>query len=1020
MGRRYCSVTLFWLASLVVLCPALLAQPETAVTICSGQAGACVVRNGNLPDFPWDGPCSCLTKVVNLTLVDQGIIHLPVTWASPGAFPELRLLNLTFNRINDLPPRWGAPAAFPKLAQLWASFNRVQMLPAEWGTNGAFPALVELRLGSNQISFLPDAPASLPFFPSLRTFSLSRNQITGILPASWGQRGAFTQLRLLSLIENSISELPALWGAAGSFPQLTVLVLDNNSIAALPETWGTNGGFPKLQELSLDQNRIAAFPASWATNTTFQSLQTLTLVDNQLTTLQDSWGSLSTFPALQQLSLDGNRIAALPSAWGSPFRFPVLSKLRLVNNAIASVPATWTTPGAFPNLATLVLENNLLTKAPAVSSAATWPSLLLLSLSGNRIAELPAGWGTPGLFSNLRFLEIGNNSLTRLPPSWSGPNIFPSLSKLDISGGQLEELPDAFFANGSLSNLVNVDASGNHISALPSAWGTPGRTSYIIDLNLANNRIATLPANWGLNNTFPSLLKWNLSNNLIEELPASYSDGRFTVLSSLDLAGNRIRTLPIEWGFKRAFRPLNMLNISGNGVTKIPNSWAFLTSGNNSFPSMDELTLSDTPALAGRKIESVLPGFWTRCIQSGAYGCAVNFLGSNLSTQVSAGVKRQVCFSNITVLFRGPPGYELPRRTNPAVGRGLVPIVQLDEIDLGPEGAHLTGLRFPPRPGNLCRNARAALVIGLMWGSTGGALLLGMIVLRVWHAFKPFEPPASGGARAHSWHKGARLFLWGIGGAAWHVIDLALDLRVLRDVWIQRLDTWVKWVLLAFIIAQYAVAGLFLGASWWGEAWSVPRGAAVKPGAKRAVVGFHWWLVADYAYSHPGAPAPVGLRQLCWAVATWPIAVAAAVVLDAAAILLRFGVHPVVWGKVVSLDAYVAARGLVEELFEAVPQAILQSALYLLGNSAATNYYIDDAIFIPSLIWSLLSLLKCLLGKYKDALAVGTLAPKSVWYELRNMCPLFIDRGGVRSGTGEEANAEEDMVKDKYPLATFA
>ncbi|GAQ84098.1 adenylate cyclase [Klebsormidium nitens] len=1010
-------VALFWLTSLVLLCPVVVSQPQTAVTLCSGQAGACVARNGNLPEFPWDARCACLTKVVNLTLVEQGITRLPVTWASPGAFPELRLLNLTSNSIAELPVGWGAPGAFPKLAQLWVSYNRVQMLPMEWGINGAFPTLVELRLGTNEITSLPDAPAgSLPFFPTLQTLTFPRNRITGSLPASWGRRGAFSQLQQLYLAYNRISAIPASWGVSGSFPQLLDLDLDDNGISALPETWGTGGGFPKLESLTLDQNRIAAFPASWTTNTTvtFPSLQLLTVADNQLTSLPDNWGSPSALRSLQILSLDGNRIAALPSAWGIPLRFPLLGELFLSRNAIAAVPATWTTPGAFPLLQNLVLDNNRLTEAPAVSSGATWRFLISLSLSGNRIAELPASWGARGVFLSLLNLDLGNNSLTRLPPAWPSPTAFASLSNLDISGGQLESLPDAWFANGSLSDLFVLDASGNRISALPSAWGIPGRVCNVVDLNLADNKIAALPPNWGLNDTFPYLFKWNLSNNQMEELPASFSDGRFDILWSLDLAGNRIRTLPTEWGFDGAFRTLVALNVSRNNVTKIPDSWAVQKSGNRSFAILDELKLSDTPALAGRKLESVLPGFWTKCIESGAYGCAVNFLGSNLSTHVSADVKRQVCFGNITVLFRGPPGYELPRRPSKAVGGGLVPIVQFDEIDLGPEGVHLTGLRFPPRPGNLCRNARAALVIGLMWGGTGGALLLGVIVLRVRHAFKSFEAPASGGARAHSWHKGARLFLFGLGGAAWHVVDLALDARVLRDVWIQPLDTWVKWVLLAFIVAQYAIAGLFLGASWWAGAWRSPRGAAAKPRANRSPVGFHWWLVADYTYSHTDAPASVSITQFCWAVATWPFAAAAAVILDAAAIVLRLGVHPVVGGKVVSLDAYVAARGLIEELFEAVPQAILQSALYLLGNSAATNYYIDDAIFIPSLVWSLMSLLKCLLGKYRDALAIGSFAPKAVWHELRNMCPLFIDRADARA---QEANADEgdSELKDLYP-----
>jgi hypothetical protein len=87
---------------------------------------------------------------------------------------------------------------------------------------------------------------------------------------------------------------------------------------------------------------------------------------------------------------------------------------------------------------------------------------------------------------------------------------------------------------------------------------------------------------------------------------------------------------------------------------------------------------------------------------------------------------------------------------------------------------------------------------------------------------------------------------------------------------------------------------------------------------------------------------PLGAKHLPWVLCTWPLAAVAVPFLDLAAILMRFGFHPVIHSKVVTLDPYVSARGLVEVLFEGLPQGIIQSALYLAGNSAATNFYIDD------------------------------------------------------------------------------
>jgi hypothetical protein len=87
-----------------------------------------------------------------------------------------------------------------------------------------------------------------------------------------------------------------------------------------------------------------------------------------------------------------------------------------------------------------------------------------------------------------------------------------------------------------------------------------------------------------------------------------------------------------------------------------------------------------------------------------------------------------------------------------------------------------------------------------------------------------------------------------------------------------------------------------------------------------------------------------------------PLGLLSVLVQDLLAVVEKFGLHLAWEDKIVVLEHYHEGRVLVELLLESFPQAAFQTALYVLGSSRATRFYIDEHIFVQSIVLSLLSL----------------------------------------------------------------
>jgi hypothetical protein len=104
-----------------------------------------------------------------------------------------------------------------------------------------------------------------------------------------------------------------------------------------------------------------------------------------------------------------------------------------------------------------------------------------------------------------------------------------------------------------------------------------------------------------------------------------------------------------------------------------------------------------------------------------------------------------------------------------------------------------------------------------------------------------------------------------------------------------------------------------------------------------------------------GGGSSLGERLLM--VCMWPVGVMYVIVLDIAAILSKFGFYPKVGDNVYSLEHYHESRSTWELVVESIPQACLQSIVYILGSSMATRIFVDDQVFFRSIVSSVLNVL---------------------------------------------------------------
>lgn len=176
------------------------------------------------------------------------------------------------------------------------------------------------------------------------------------------------------------------------------------------------------------------------------------------------------------------------------------------------------------------------------------------------------------------------------------------------------------------------------------------------------------------------------------------------------------------------------------------------------------------------------------------------------------------------------------------------------------------------------------------------------------------------------------------------VVDIATDFLVLREVW----GVWPMWVILASVCVPFVV-GAYTVVKSWGATRSSVRGW-------KGMRVTWMWPLPELNENESAGKGKVTLLSELLRILLLPLGLLGVLVQDLLSVAERFGLH-LAWGdEIVVFERYHEARALVELLLESLPQAIFQSALYVLGSSRATRIYIDQRLFVQSIVVSLCSL----------------------------------------------------------------
>ncbi|VDI59563.1 Hypothetical predicted protein [Mytilus galloprovincialis] len=218
----------------------------------------------------------------------------------------------------------------------------------------------------------------------------------------------------------------------------------------------------------------------------------------------------------------------------------------------------------FSQITKLLLDHNDIESIP--DSIDSFPSLQVLSMTGNRLIRLP---DCIGCLTCLQELLLNENELCSLPDRISE---LSQLQILNLTGNCLKELPESF---GDLIKLKTLHIEENKLEILPS---TLGLLENLEVLELCDNTISYLPVSIG---RLKSLKILNMCNNKLDSIPETVGD--MLSLETIDLSGNNVELLPSHFSSSVT---LKRLFLDRNRITQLPDWVAELS-------CIEEFTASD-------------------------------------------------------------------------------------------------------------------------------------------------------------------------------------------------------------------------------------------------------------------------------------------------------------------------------------------------------------------------------------------------------------------------------------------
>ncbi|KAL3131869.1 hypothetical protein ABBQ38_007579 [Trebouxia sp. C0009 RCD-2024] len=615
-----------------------------------------------------------------------------------------------------------------------------------------------------------------------------------------------------------------------------------------------------------------------------------------------------------------NLTGTLPEAWG---QLSEVDTFDLSTNKLTGLlPDSWQT---WTYMGDLDLGDNQLT-GPLPDSWQKWILMGFLQLSYNQLTgPLPDSWQK---WTEMGGLGLSNNQLTGpLPDSWQK---WTGLDNMDLSMNSLTGLLPASWSNLTQVQYVNF-GSNNLTSSIPKlaaglqlldmSSNALSKLSY--ELLPQSLEVVRLGHN-KLDGAFPdvSLLPANITildvsyNLLTGSLPVALP----SKLAVLNASFNNLNgSLPVAWHVPLAEARLG----SNKFVGKLPASWSQY--GKNTSNSL-QLSVEDT------EIRGPMPQQWVQqfCLA----------IVKNSSTQVLFSLK------DITISDDTGTGNQ-NINVSVALGSPITLAAQHASINVTLSGHKYT---FDYQsPGSLCSIAHAQRNAAIFWGVFGATLVGATVGVTFWLRLRvtlPIKKKLTILAYASSAanHKNARVpkriaaITWFcLTDVVWTLYSQVTDAITIHQVFGsgQLLYAYLLLaiLLLPFLCVFFLVAIISVRhclSSTCGQqcAWTPPNSMVHKLGATVAGVLF----------------APVLF-----------------IVLEAALLTEGFGftIAEFLVPTALDLSSFYRAHTVAEAFLNALPQAVVQTKLYLMGNDPkGIHVYISTTLFLYSVTGSGLAILK--------------------------------------------------------------
>jgi hypothetical protein len=612
------------------------------------------------------------------------------------------------------------------------------------------------------------------------------------------------------------------------------------------------------------------------------------------------------------------------------------------------------------------------------------PDVKIFSASSNRLS------GTiPPIPQSMQYLHLGNNSFTGPVPSTS---VNHTVMYANMDDNQLSSLPGIYAAQGALylsvarnqlngtlpnfrgyaASLVFCDLSDNMLSGnMTNASLGSQKWSY---LALDNN---------SLSGSLPNVWKGNVRVLLLQHnhisgcLPESWvNNGSLAVL---DLSNNSMACpdgLPLNWISRSAFQNLLVVSLHSNrglARTPVPSAWF----ASNSFQHDTSLWLGDLWKYSAKSRQ------WRKqvCIQRNWY----HRLQSKLvSINVDGHLLEAVQASLADVLA------ELTEDKQ-QLGEYFTRV----RLDVG-AAALRPGDASPPSLKDICGNPRAWKIVVALWAAVGGCLLalfaahacesrwgvgsrllnLGnsrLLSLKAWVA--RFLPKLSNGGSSWGSIAAGKLFaLRYLVALALYWFDIVMDIVLVQTVLTAGAN--LGYGLLVVLVAHYVVLAQLV-------AWRCVEGNK----RRRLLAAFLALLLA--------ALMPLVDTVTFVVIATQPMFKGQHTTDAVGSWQARLDVRSDEWMLLFE------TREVLEVVLEAIPTSVLQSVVFVAGNSPSLGIYLDETLYLLSSVGSGVQILRLTAG----VLWAAAQQRRSAWQVLRDRI----------SGRGGGARAQQAAAIELLP-----